>query len=315
LELYLVTGGAGFIGSHIADRLAADGNSVRIVDNFSTGRRETAALLRERHGSRVEVVEGDLRDPDVCTAAVKGCRAVFHEAALPSVERSVLDPLASHETNATATLRLLLASRDSGVARFVYAGSSSVYGDSPSLPKSEDMPTSPRSPYALSKLAGEDYARILHELHGQSTVTLRYFNVFGPRQDPESPYAAVIPLFIKALLRGEAPVIFGDGEQSRDFTYIDNVVDANLAAAERTDVTGSINIGCGEQTTLLRLLDVISEILDLRCEPRFEPARQGDVRHSRADITRGREHLGLEPKVGLYEGLRRTAAALKEQVS
>ncbi|MBD3336954.1 MAG: NAD-dependent epimerase/dehydratase family protein [Candidatus Eisenbacteria bacterium] len=312
MAMHLVTGGAGFIGSHLSDRLAAEGRRVRIVDDFSTGRRSNVALLKERYGARVEVVEGDLRDPRICSASVEGCGVIHHHAALPSVERSVRDPLASHEVNATGTLNLLIAARDAGVARFIYASSSSVYGDTPALPKVEEQPPEPRSPYALSKLAGEEYTRLFHELFGLSTVSLRYFNVFGPRQDPNSPYAAVIPRFVTALLRREPPRIFGDGLQSRDFTYVENVVAANLAAAERKEATGPINIACGEQTSLLELLQELSSILGIAVDPSFLDPRPGDVRHSRADIGRAQRLLGFAPETGLQEGLRRTVASLKE---
>ncbi|MBU1699953.1 MAG: SDR family oxidoreductase [Candidatus Eisenbacteria bacterium] len=307
--VHLITGGAGFIGSHIADRLAGEGKPVRILDNFSTGRRETISYLRDRHGAGIEVIEGDIRDGEICKAAMRGCDVVFHEAALPSVERSVQDPLASHAVNATGTLNLLVAARDSGVRRFLFAGSSSVYGDAPCLPKVEDQTPLPRSPYALSKLASEEYVRIFSELYGLSTLTLRYFNVFGPRQDPNSAYAAVIPRFITALDNNEPPVIYGDGEQSRDFTYIDNVVDANLMAAERLDVTGVMNIACGEQSSLLELLAMLAEIQNKSIAPNFEPERAGDVKHSRADVTRARERLNYTPRLSLKEGLALTVAS------
>jgi nucleoside-diphosphate-sugar epimerase len=312
VELYLVTGGAGFIGSHLAQRLAKEGHRVRVLDNFSTGHRATVSRLAEVFGDRIEILEGDIRDPDRCRAAAEGCRAVFHQAALPSVPRSVTDPLTSHEVNATGTLNLLIAARDAGVGRFILAGSSSVYGDAPRLPKVEDMPPQTRSPYALGKLAGEEYARLFHELYGLSTVTLRYFNVFGPRQDPNSPYAAVIPLFIRALREGRPPTVFGDGTQSRDFTFIDNVVEANMAAVRARDANGPINVACGEQTTLLALLERLYGIIGRRIEPIFEPPRAGDVLHSRADITRARDLLQYRPAVDLEEGLRRTAAALED---
>jgi UDP-glucose 4-epimerase len=308
----LVTGGAGFIGSHLAERLARMGRRVRIVDNLATGKRETVRRLVEAFPEHVEFLEGDLRDETICRRAVAGCDVVFHQAALPSVERSVRDPLASHEANATATLRLLLACREEGIGRFVYAGSSSVYGDTPRLPKTETDPPNPRSPYALSKLVGEEYARLFHDLYGLSTLTLRYFNVFGPRQDPESPYAAVIPKFLTALLEGRAPVVFGDGRQTRDFTFVENVVEANLLAMERREVTGVLNVACGEETSLLELLEILQEITGRRVEPVFSDPRPGDVRHSRADIQRARTLLGYEPRVTLREGLRRTVEAFLE---
>jgi UDP-glucose 4-epimerase len=309
MSIHLVTGGAGFIGSHIADRLAGEGKRVRILDNFATGRRETVEYLSGRHGKTIEMLEGDIRDEETCRQAMQDCAVVFHEAALPSVERSVREPLASHAVNATGSLNLLVAARDAGVRRFIFAGSSSVYGDAPTLPKIETQPPAPRSPYALSKLASEEYARIFNELFGLSTLTLRYFNVFGPRQDPNSDYAAVIPRFITALDGNEAPTIYGDGKQSRDFTYIDNVVDANLLAAENPDVTGVINVACGEQISLLELLALLSEIQGVSIDPVFEAERAGDVKHSRADVTRARELLAFKPRFSFKEGLAQTVAS------
>jgi nucleoside-diphosphate-sugar epimerase len=308
---YLVTGGAGFIGSHLAERLLEAGETVRVLDNYSTGKRETTARLAERFGSRVEVMEADVADAAADRRAAAGVEVVFHEAALASVPRSLENPLETNRANATGTLHLLLAARDAGVRRFVYAGSSSVYGSSPALPKVESMPPAPASPYALSKYMGEEYARLFAEHFGLSTVTLRYFNVFGPRQDPDSPYAAVIPAFLKSLLRGEPPTVHGDGGQSRDFTYIANVVDANLAAAAAR-ATGAINVACGARTSLLELLDALQEILGTRIAPHHAAERAGDVRHSQADIARAERELGYRPRVGLRDGLATTVAHFRE---
>ncbi len=305
----LVTGGAGFIGSHIADRLARDGARVRILDDFSTGSRATAAELRDLHGARLEVVEGDIRSRETVSGACAGISHIVHQAAVPSVQRSVEDPVRSTEVGINGTLHLLEEARRRGVRRFVYAGSSSVYGDQPELPKRETMAPRPKSPYALTKLAGDIYCTQYNELFGLPTVTLRYFNVFGPRQNPDSLYAAVIPRFIRAALTGEAPHVYGDGGQTRDFTYIDNVVEANLLALE-TDparVGGAVlNIACGERTSLLDLLEILSRLADRPMAPVFEPARAGDVRDSQAAVEEAEHRLGFRPVVDLEEGLRRT---------
>jgi UDP-glucose 4-epimerase len=299
----LVTGGAGFIGSHLAERLADLGHEVRVLDNFSTGRRENLASF----AGRVEVVEGDIRDARVVAAAVRGVDVVFHEAALASVPRSVDDPLTSDQVNVHGTLNVLVASREAGVRRVVYASSSSIYGNSPALPKREDMNPAPESPYATGKLAGELYCRVFSSLYGLPCVSLRYFNVFGPRQDPASQYAAVVPLFSRAFLDGGQPVIYGDGEQSRDFTFVRNVVDANLAAAERGEAAGrSLNVACGATTTVNDLCERLRALTGSAAKPRFEPPRPGDVKHSYADISLARTLLGFEPSVGLDEGLART---------
>jgi nucleoside-diphosphate-sugar epimerase len=309
---YLVTGGAGFIGSHIADRLLAAGETVRILDNFATGRRETVADLTGRYAGRVELIEGDVAEPEACRRAAAGVETIFHEAALASVPRSLEDPLGTNRANAGGTLALLIAARDAQVRRFVYAGSSSVYGSSEALPKVETMPPAPASPYALSKFVGEEYARLFAIHFGLSTITLRYFNVFGPRQDPDSPYAAVIPAFLKRLLRGEAPLVDGDGGQSRDFTYIANVVEGNLAAA-RSTATGTFNLACGGRISLLELLAALQEILGTRIPPKHGPARAGDVRHSQADIGRAERELGYHPTVGWREGLVATVEDLRRR--
>lgn len=305
----LVTGGAGFIGSHIAERLLREGARVRILDNYSTGRRENVIGIAGEHGAALQVVEADLRDAAAVRSAVEGVTHVVHQAALASVQRSVLDPGPTHDVNATGTLNLLLAARDAGVKRYVFAGSSSVYGDQPELPKRESMAPSPLSPYALSKSVGESYARLFFSLYGLETVTLRYFNVFGPRQNPDSQYAAVIPLFVRAALSGEAPTIYGDGRQTRDFTYIDNVVEANLLALSRPGVGGSVfNIACGDRISLLDLLGEIGRITGRVLTPVFEAPRAGDVRDSQAAIDEARARLGYAPRVTLADGLERTVA-------
>ncbi len=299
----LVTGGAGFIGSHLVERLLERGESVRVLDNFSTGHRANLASLADD----VDVVEGDIQSYERVHNAVRGCDAVLHQAALPSVPRSIADPLTSHATNATGTLNMLLAARDENVARLVFASSSSVYGAVPGLPKHEGMATMPISPYGTAKLAAESYCRSFHEIYGLDTVALRYFNVFGPRQDPASEYAAVIPRFIAAYADRRRPTIFGDGEQSRDFTYVENIVDANLAALVAPGVGGRVyNVACGERITLNRLARDLQEEMAVDLEPVRGPARPGDIRHSLADVQRARAELGYEPRIGFRDGLRRT---------
>ena len=304
---YLITGGAGFIGSRLAHALVARGDRVRILDNFATGRRENLEGL----GKGSEILEGSVDDPAVVERAMVGIEYVLHQAALPSVQRSVEFPLESHATNQTGTLRLLVAARKAAVRRFVYASSSSVYGDSPQLPKVETMPAAPLSPYAVGKLGGELYCRVFHRLHGLETVSLRYFNVFGPGQRPDSAYAAVVPRFVEAILSGKAPVIYGDGTQSRDFTYIDNVVQANLAACSAGPAAAgeAFNIACGEAVSLLDLLQKMAEVSGRDLTPRFEPPRSGDVRHSLADIGKATRLLGYRPSVTFREGLRKTLEA------
>lgn len=305
---FLVTGGAGFIGSNLTEALLADGRRVRVLDNFLTGRRENLAGLAERFGDAFDLVEGDLRDLAVVRRSVEGIRYVLHQGALPSVPRSVADPALSNEINVGGTVNLLIAARDAGVQRVVFAASSSAYGDTPELPKRETMTPNPKSPYAAQKLAGEHYMRIFWEVYGLQTVSLRYFNVFGPRQDPMSMYAAVIPRFITAVLSGDPPTVYGDGGQTRDFTYIDNVVQANLAACEASkEACGKVfNIACGERISLLEILEHIYRLAGRRVDPRFEPARQGDVRDSLADITAARALLGYDPNVAFPEGLAET---------
>ena len=306
---YLVTGGAGFIGSHIVDELVRRGETVRVLDNFFSGRRENIA----QHRGRIEVVEGDLRDLETVRRAVAGMEYVLHLAAIASVPRSVAAPLASHEANATGTLHVLLAARDAGVRRVVYSSSSSVYGNGPTLPKHEAMAPQPLSPYAVSKLAGEQYCMAFHEVYGLPTVGLRYFNVFGPRQDPTSEYAAVIPRFITAMLQGHSPIIYGDGLQSRDFTYVANVVAANLLACERDSAMGQVmNVALGERITLLELVEDLNSILGTQLAPRFEAERPGDVKHSQADTSRVKAVLGFEQRVDFRSGLRETVQWFRE---
>jgi len=301
MTTYLVTGGAGFIGSNIVRELVRRGSRPRVLDNFATGRRENLAGL----AGAIELIEGDVTCPDAARRATQGVDFVLHQAALPSVPRSVADPLASHHANATGTLVLLAAAAENRVKRVVYAGSSSAYGDAPTLPKHEAMPPRPLSPYAAGKLAGEHYCKAFTACFGLETVALRYFNVFGPRQNPASQYAAVIPRFIACLLDGEQPVIYGDGEQSRDFTYVSNVVEANLLACEAEGASGQVfNIACGQRASLNTLLATLADILRTDANPRFEPARPGDVKHSQADISRAHEVLGYRPRVSLKEGLR-----------
>jgi len=303
---YLVTGGAGFIGSNLVERLLADGHPVRVLDDFSTGRRVNLEFGAEQAG-RLEVLEGDVRDPAACRQAVRGVEVVFHQAALPSVQRSVEDPVSTHEVNATGSLRVLAAAREAGARRFVYASSSSVYGDLPELPKLEAHPARPMSPYAVSKLAGEQYARVFFKLYGFETVALRYFNVFGPRQDPDSHYSAVIPRFIRKLLAGEAPEVYGDGEQSRDFTYVANVVEANLKAATAPAAAGGVfNVALGGRVSLNQLLEMLGRILEVPARASYREPRTGDIKHSQAGIEQARQVLGYRGDVPLEEGLRRT---------
>jgi nucleoside-diphosphate-sugar epimerase len=299
----LVTGAGGFIGSHLTEHLVERGFDVRALDNFSTGRRENLLRLADD----VEIVEGDIQSYERAHTGVRGCEVVFHQAALPSVPRSVRDPLTSNASNVIGTLNVLLAARDSGVRRVIFASSSSLYGANPQLPKREDQSAVPISPYAVAKLAGEGYCRSFHHVYGLETVALRYFNVFGPRQDPLSEYAAVIPNFITAALNGRSPTIYGDGTQSRDFTYVENVVAANLLAMDAADAAGlTMNIACGERFTLNELLADIADITGTEVQAHYAAQRSGDVPHSQADISLAREVLGYEPQVQLREGLTRT---------
>ena len=304
-KLYLVTGGAGFIGSHICEALVGRGEQVRVLDNLSTGHRHNLAHLQ----GRFEFVEGDIRDPQAVGKAMQGVKIVFHEAAIPSVPRSVSEPRLSHEVNVDGTFNVLMAAKEAGVKRVVYAASSSAYGDTETLPKHEEMLPNPLSPYAAAKLFGEYYCQVFTRVYGLETVALRYFNVFGPRQDPSSPYSGVISKFVTSLLAGQAPLIHGDGEQSRDFTYVANVVDANLRAAEAEGASGQvINLAIGERITLNGLLAELQKAIGTSLVPEYGPTRAGDVRHSLADITRAKELLGFHPLVSFAEGLQRTVA-------
>jgi len=308
MSLYLVTGGAGFIGSHLVDQLLTRGHTVRVADDFSTGRRANLA-----HQPGVEIVEGDLADLAVAARAVAGVELVLHQAAIPSVPRSVKDPMTSHRANLDATLAVLVAARDAGVRRVVFAGSSSVFGDTDTLPKREDMPTRPKSPYALQKLVGEQYHRMFTDLYGLETVTVRYFNVFGPRQDPSSTYSGVISRFITSLLAGQGPTIHGDGEQTRDFTFVANVVDGVLRAVTTPAARGGVfNVATGRRISVNRLFYTLRDLIGANVEPEHGPAREGDVRDSQADITLAREVLGYTPLVEFEEGLRRTVEWYKE---
>ncbi len=303
----LVTGGAGFIGSHLVEALLAEGLRVRVLDDLSTGRRENLAHLAGRY----EWIEGTAADFETCRRAAEGMAFVFHEAAIPSVPRSVSEPLQSHESGPTATLNVLEASRQAGVRRFIFAASSSAYGDAVELPKHEGMLPQPMSPYAAGKLAGEHYVRVYAQTMGLDGVSLRYFNIFGPRQDPSSPYSGVISLFIKAMGEGRRPTIYGDGEQTRDFTYVTNAVAANLSAIRHPGpLRGEVyNVGTGERTRLLDLISALNRIQGTNLEPEFRPGRPGDVRDSLASLERIGRELGYRPLIGFEEGLRRTVTA------
>ncbi|MEY4642378.1 MAG: hypothetical protein RLZZ227_2372 [Pseudomonadota bacterium] len=300
---YLVTGGAGFIGSHIAAHLAGSGSEVVVLDNFSTGNRSNL------DGIDCGLIEGDLRDRDAVAEAVQGVDTVFHHGAICSVARSMEDPQTSHDVNSTGTLNLLEACRRNGVRRVVFASSSSIYGDSDTMPKHEQLPAAPLSPYAISKLNGEHYCQLYWQAFGLETVALRYFNVFGPRQYPNSEYAAVIPRFVHAILQGRTPEIYGDGSQTRDFTYVGNIVQANIAAAHNAHAPGQVmNIACGVRWSLNELLDRLQTMLNREIKPIMHPWRDGDVRHSQASIERAQNVLGFSPRVDFTEGLRETVA-------
>lgn len=302
MQKFLVTGGAGFIGSNICRRLVWQGCSVRVVDNLLTGKKSNLADVIDR----VEFVEADMGDPDVARAAMKDIDVVLHQGALPSVPRSVEDPAATHAHCIDATFTLLLAARDARIKRFVYASSSSAYGDTPTLPKVETMPPQPLSPYAVGKLTGEYYCSVFSAVFGLETISLRYFNVFGPYQDPTSQYAAAIPAFVTAIMQDKPPTVFGDGQQSRDFTYIDNVVDANLLAARAKRTSGEVvNIACGQAITVNKIIDLINELLGKRIQPIYTAPRPGDVKHSLADITAARNLLGFKPRVFFRQGLQK----------
>ncbi|HTI42240.1 MAG TPA: SDR family oxidoreductase [Vicinamibacterales bacterium] len=301
---YLVTGGAGFIGSHLVEELVRRGERVRVVDSLITGKRQNLS-----HVPAVDFMEGDLADPEIAQRAVKGMDYVLHQAAIPSVPRSVEDPITSNRANIDASLNVLVAARDAGVKRVVYAGSSSAYGNTPTLPKVETMPTAPLSPYALQKLVAEQYCRMFTDLYGLETVTIRYFNVFGPRQDPSSPYSGVISLFISALCDGRQPTIYGDGEHTRDFTYVANVVDGVLRACTAPAAKGEvINVATGVRISLNTLFNTVRQLVGTNVEPLYGEPRAGDVKDSQADISKARRVLGYEPSVTFEEGLEKTVA-------
>lgn len=309
----LVTGGGGFIGSHLVDALVERGERVRVLDNFSTGDRRNLEAVAER----IEIIEGDITDAETVRQAMRGVKMVYHQAALASVPRSVANPMATHRACVDGTLNVLIAARDGGVRRVVYAASSSAYGDSQRLPKREDELGTPLSPYAVAKLAGEQYCAAFSQVYRLETVRLRYFNVFGPRQTPDSPYAAVIPLFIQALMRGTRPTIHGDGHQSRDFTFVADVVQANLKAAvapaERAN--GKVyNVACGQRTTLLSLVEMLNELMGTRLAAAHVSDRPGDVKHSLADIERARSDLGYAPTTDMRTGLRRCIEWAQQRV-
>lgn len=302
MSLFLVTGGAGFVGGHLVEGLLARGEEVRVIDNFSTGQRKNLQTVVDK----IELIEGDIRDLDDCRRAVDGVQVVLHEAAIPSVPKSMVDPLTTHTAGVDGTFNMLLASRDAKVKRFVYAASSSAYGDSEVSPKHEGLPARPKSPYALTKLVGEHYCRTFCECFGLQTISLRYFNVFGPRQDPKSQYAAAIPAFVTAIMQDQPPTIFGDGEQSRDFTFVENVVEANLLAAAAPETHGEvINVACGQAVTVNAIISRINELLGKSVKPVYTEPRPGDVRHSLADVSLAAELIGYKPIVQFDEGLRR----------
>ena len=310
MKLALVTGGAGFIGSHLVEGLLARGVAVRVLDNFATGKRENISHITDK----IELLEGDVRNLTTVRSAMRNVDVVFHQAALPSVERSVKNPLESNEVNITGTVNILLAGRDAKVQRVVFAASSAAYGNTAQLPKEESMMPEPLSPYAVSKIAGEQYAKIFQQLYGLSTISLRYFNVFGPRQDPTTQYAGAIAKFIACALDGKPYPVFGNGEQSRDFTYVSNVVDANLLAAEaKLDGTALMNIAYGKRATLNEIIGMLNELTHQDLPAQYLPERAGDVRHSHANLKRAQEILGYAPKVDLLEGLRRTLEWYKDK--
>ena len=302
MKKFLVTGGAGFIGSNICTKLINQGSFVRVVDNLITGKKSNLTNILDR----IDFIEADMGDENVARKAMKDIDVVLHQGALSSVPRSVDDPAATHRHCVDATFTLLLAARDAGIKRFVYAASSSAYGDTPTLPKVESMPPGPLSPYAAAKIVGEYYAKVFYEVYGLETVSLRYFNIFGPHQDPASQYAAAIPAFVTAILKDEKPTIFGDGEQSRDFTYIDNVVEANLLAAKAEHTAGQVlNIACGRAVTVNQIIEIINELLGKNIEPLYTDPRPGDVKHSLADITLAEKTIGYKPTVHFKQGLQK----------
>jgi nucleoside-diphosphate-sugar epimerase len=310
MSVYLVTGGAGFIGSNIVEELLKRSHEVRVVDNLITGKRENIEPVLDK----IEFLEEDIRDYETCRRAVSKVDFVLHQAALPSVTRSIEDPILANDINVNGTLNLLLASNEEKVRRFVFASSSSVYGDDPTLPKKEDNQGNPLSPYGLTKLVGEKYCKVFSVIYGLPTVCLRYFNIFGPHQDPASQYAAVIPSFISKMLGGKKPTIFGDGEQSRDFTFVGNVVEANILATEVENISGEVfNVGCGEKTTVNSLAAKINEILNTDIEPDYDQPRPGDIKHSFADINKAKQGIKFEPLVDVREGLERTIRWYQER--
>jgi len=311
MEKFLVTGGAGFIGSNICKKLVSQRCFVRVVDNLLTGKKGNLADIIDK----VEFIQADMGDEDVARSAMKDIDFCLHQGALPSVPRSVDNPAATHQHCLNATFTLLLAARDAGVKRFVYASSSSAYGDTPTLPKIETMQPQPLSPYAAAKLAGEYYAKVFYEVFGLETISLRYFNVFGPHQDPTSQYAAVIPAFVTAILKDERPTVFGDGLQSRDFTYIDNVVEANLLAAKAKKTCGEvINIACGQAVTVNETIDTINGLVGKNIKPIYTDPRPGEVKHSLADITLAEKLIGFKPKVSFREGLQKAIGWYRENL-
>jgi nucleoside-diphosphate-sugar epimerase len=303
MEKFLVTGGAGFIGSNICRKLVSQGCFVRVIDNLLTGKRSNLADIIDK----IEFIEADMGDEQKARSAMKGINVVLHEGALPSVPKSVDNPAATHKHCVDATFTLLLAARDAGIKRFVYAASSSAYGNTPTLPKIETMAANPLSPYAAAKLFGEYYCSVFYKVWGLETISLRYFNVFGPYQDPTSQYAAAIPAFVTLILKDKSPTIYGDGEQSRDFTYIDNVVDANLLAARVKRTAGEvINIACGQAVTINQIIGMINKLVGKNVKPIYAPSRAGDVKHSLADITLARKTIGFNPAISFQQGLEKT---------
>jgi nucleoside-diphosphate-sugar epimerase len=303
MDRFLITGGAGFIGSNICKRLVSESCFVRVIDNLLTGKKSNLAKVIDK----IEFIEADMGEAEVAQSAMQDIDVVLHQGALPSVPRSVDDPAATHKHCVDATFTLLLAARDAGVKRFVYAASSSAYGDTPTLPKVETMTPNPLSPYAAAKLVGEYYCSVFYQVFGLETISLRYFNVFGPHQDPKSQYAAAIPAFVTAILKNKPPMIYGDGEQSRDFTYIDNVVDANLLAARAKQTKGEvINIACGRAVTVNEIIDMINEMVGKKVKPEYTEPRPGDVKHSLADITLAKKLINFEPVVNFQNGLRKS---------
>ncbi len=302
MDKFLVTGGAGFIGSNICTKLVSQGCFVRVIDNLLTGKKSNLAGIADK----IEFMEADMGNADAARAAMKGIDVVLHEGALPSVPRSIDDPAATHRHCVDATFTLLMAARDAKIKRFVYAASSSAYGDTPTLPKVETMPTNPLSPYAAAKLMCEYYCSVFYKVFGLETISLRYFNVFGPHQDPTSQYAAAIPAFVTSILKDTPPTIYGDGEQSRDFTYVDNVVEANLLAARAKQTKGDvINIACGEAITVNAIIDMINKIVGKNVKPTYLSSRKGDVKHSLADITLAKKLIGFKPVISFKDGLKK----------